>query len=176
MSTDELAARVQDLPAEFFNNIRDLVLNPSSDTVDIQKDKFPVELQVSRATRAQFAAQYYGNTAFRIVPRGSNSSYGAHDPLFKWLESLEQHHRLSITKIHFVRNEPYRDPLSGLLSLAVSVLIDVKFRLFWNNFTDFDKALHPATIISIEYPVECEDGQMELQAQSCTFWGKKMRS
>lgn len=70
----EFAARIQALPAELFNQIRDEVLNcnhvgPANGCVKYiritsPEFKFPVALQISRYHREQPAAAYFSNTVF----------------------------------------------------------------------------------------------------------------
>lgn len=91
---DELTRRIHNLPAELFNDIRDVVLTPDTEAIHItQVYKPPFEMMVSRATREQFAAKYYGNTTFCLTD-------GKECMFVEFLASIPLHHRLLIARVH----------------------------------------------------------------------------
>jgi hypothetical protein len=55
-----LVKLVQGLPPELFNNIKDLTFTATKGVVAVDRDyKPPTSLQVSKATREQYAISYY---------------------------------------------------------------------------------------------------------------------
>lgn len=114
---DDLTWRMHDLPAELFNDIKDLVFSLDTDTVHINLDyKPPALLQVNRATREQFATAYYGKTTFYLYD-GRQTQVERPEQLknfAKWAKTLSGHRRHLIAQVHFCeRNEWHFSHKSG---------------------------------------------------------------
>lgn len=116
ISMDDLAARVQSLPQELYDHIYSEVFTAPFDLakIEIKVDdsyKPPAQLQVSRASREQFAQSYYGNTLFVF---NSDDDYGGdltdadfipiydtYGTLVPWLKSLSKFHFAMLLDIWF---------------------------------------------------------------------------
>ncbi|KAK4494796.1 hypothetical protein PRZ48_014152 [Zasmidium cellare] len=86
---DGLAEHIQDLPPELFDMILDFVLTPSQTHPSLIAYKPPVQLQISRSTRATFAARFYPLTTFTVPCK-------SYDLMAYFCDSLPDTHRLSI--------------------------------------------------------------------------------
>lgn len=84
--TDELAMRLQGMPAEIFNYIFDLTIAVGDDVLVDRTYKPPIGLQLSHETREAFALAFYSKTSF-------HSDCGT-DPstLENWLAALPSKH------------------------------------------------------------------------------------
>lgn len=97
----DLATRLQNLPAELYSNILDLVFTPDTSEVTIAIDyQPPARLQVSRSTRSFFASSYYSNTTFHfdVVDKTAANKRAS-----IWLKSLPEPHGHSINTVHLFR-------------------------------------------------------------------------
>lgn len=76
---------VDTLPAELYNQIRELVFTPLATKRRFIDESYKPHscIQVSRATRSHFAKSYYGDGAVFFVPR---------DLAVKWASSLPKEH------------------------------------------------------------------------------------
>ena len=110
----ELSRRVQSLPQELFAQIYNEVFTGPAGKAIINVDesyKPPHQLQVSRASREQFARSYYSDTLFifkgvdlKDLEWGSNCfvSYGTYGGLVPWLSSLPISHKELLRNVRFV--------------------------------------------------------------------------
>ena len=89
---EDLSQRIQGLPAELYAHIYHRTF-----TADLGKPiiirfgsyRPPHLLHVNRASRAQYASSFYGNTIFEISPQKP----GIMAVSFRWLESMSDEHR-----------------------------------------------------------------------------------
>ncbi len=83
----EFNRRVQALPQELIDEIRDLAFTTRGGTFNMQAStytsKAPPRLSVSKATRDHFAKSYYGNSLFIFTDDRD---------LGKWLDSIDEAH------------------------------------------------------------------------------------
>lgn len=98
--TDDLIQRVQDLPPELFNHIRD-----STFTVEVNKsiqiDTFftpPGYLQVNRHARRVLALAYYRDNVFQFANGFTERNSTI---LVKWLTSLPFEHLIHVETVNF---------------------------------------------------------------------------
>lgn len=93
-----LAAQVQHLPAELFDEIHHRVFTALPDTIPITHSyRPPALLQVDRASRKQYAATYYGNGNIFI---SSDLKL-----LAIWFGKLDRKHKALVQKVIFTGDE-----------------------------------------------------------------------
>lgn len=86
-----LASRVQALPPELFNRIYTGTFKIDFDTCKVNKShKPPARLQVSQATRKEFADAYYSETTF---------TFGNRVTCRKWLKGIPRAHRRLLKRL-----------------------------------------------------------------------------
>ncbi|KAF7195045.1 hypothetical protein HII31_03719 [Pseudocercospora fuligena] len=93
----ELHDLIHSLPQELFDKIYDLTfaVHPATVVTIDRSYKFPIELQISRGTRRNFARRYYSTKAgFRVESNRENRSV-----LFDWLSNLPTRHQKRIRRI-----------------------------------------------------------------------------
>ena len=90
-----LVELVQGLPPELFDIIKDLTFTATKRVVVIDKDyKPPTSLQVSKATREQYAESYYGYaTTFEVTEVTELA------PFFKYFSSITNGHRQLVSSV-----------------------------------------------------------------------------
>lgn len=113
---DNLPALVQALPPELYNEIFELTFTPPSEVYKMSKDYLrPSCLQVNRASRARFAASYYGKAAIFTFDKNDN-----YRMLVKSLESIPQEHLEAITDIRIQTSSIHQAPISPTERLFVA--------------------------------------------------------
>lgn len=113
--TDVLAAFVQNMPAELFNNILEYTLEldtPKALVID-EIYRPPKQLQINSEGRQEIAAKYYSNTIFVHTEE-------TRDIFEKWLKSLPASHFEQIARVHTFR--PPSDPILGKNDDCIEVL------------------------------------------------------
>lgn len=100
MSIDDLAAAVQSLPSELFDEIYDLTFTFDSKTccVESRTYKPPSAIQVDRKSRSKAAKSYYNNTVFTFSTKGYDFEDDADGK--SWLASLPEDHVKALREIH----------------------------------------------------------------------------
>ncbi|EME80099.1 uncharacterized protein MYCFIDRAFT_77881 [Pseudocercospora fijiensis CIRAD86] len=91
----ELHDLLHTLPQELFDKIYDMTfaVNPAATIAVDESYKPPVQLQISRATREDFAKRYYGSQA------GFRSKDMRDRKVFQWLSNLPANHQRRISRI-----------------------------------------------------------------------------
>ena len=97
----ELHERVQALPPEIFDRIKDLIFTFNSTKVTVDEHyKPPTQLRISKGTRLLFADAYYGSTVFEFKQPSI---------FYKWLDNLSKAHlnmiRVMELQVHVPRKE-----------------------------------------------------------------------
>ena len=93
----DLATRVQGLSPELYDVIFDNVFTSPLDQGELLISKsyhLPAQLQVTRASREQFAHTYYANTTF---------VFSTTDHLLSWLSSLPESHSSSLRNVILIK-------------------------------------------------------------------------
>lgn len=108
VKSEELSDFLQDLPQELYDKIYDEVFTaePAERTVT-SKYKPPVQIRVSRASRAQFARSYYGQGStfrFEIAKRSNvfDKVEAARRLLQKWIRSVDASHVGDVQEVRIV--------------------------------------------------------------------------
>lgn len=115
LSVDHFQHHLEDLPPELYDKIyNDVFTADQSQRLITPEFRPPIQLQVSKATRAKFAQSYYSKSRFEVrVPR-SDTITGPTDPgdvrnVFRtWIRSLEPRHLNLIEKVNVVPGSPFR--------------------------------------------------------------------
>lgn len=109
---DRLIDEVHNLPPEIFNQIKNLVFTPTQSVVMIDEAyKPPSSLQVSKATRRQYAWKYLSGT----------TTFNCADPflLCKYISSLTKVHRYIMHSITLIADASYSRFHSTLTSFHI---------------------------------------------------------
>ena len=87
----ELRQRLDELPAELYSAIYDLVFTVEAASLSVKPEYLPPTiLQVSNATRRQMAQQYYGTSQFH---------FNDFPLCLRWLLSLEDEHLMMLREV-----------------------------------------------------------------------------
>ncbi|KAK4618206.1 hypothetical protein CLAFUW4_12074 [Fulvia fulva] len=104
---DELRGRIQGLPQELYDMIRDFTLTldtSENGNITINRDyKPPVQLQIDSATRNKIAQEYYANTTFTFFKLHDGEAL-----CIKWLDSLSPEARTSLREVRLEAPQPKR--------------------------------------------------------------------
>ena len=96
---DDLRTRVQALPAELFERIREIFFTPKSGEQEICKDcRPPKPLQIDSKSRETFAKGYYGG--------GRSFVFNQPYLMEKWIRALQTQYRALLQHVCFILEDP----------------------------------------------------------------------
>ena len=154
INVDDLAARVQALPAEIYSHIYNLTFTYTSGDVHIIRDNFRPDsrLHIDRNSRNRFAERYYGGSKFHIHSADMK----------RWIASVDHTHFEMVRNIRMVDVKPMKTTLPVRVNLLWSEGGDSDLGPLWDFFCKQDTRLCILFMKGrLKVPVELQnDGQI----------------